>query len=214
MKLKYYLRGLGIGIAVTALVLTLAGGGKESLTDEEIIARAKELGMVESVTLSQLADGKTSEEVSEDISEMSSEEDSENAISEAEDASLVTSEEAEVSEEIGSEITEGTSDTETSEETDSEENTSESASEMTSEANSESQTSEIIDEYVIVEVGAGDGSDTVSRKLEALGMVEDAMMYDDFLCANGYDKILQTGKHEIPRTADWDMIAEILAGRQ
>lgn len=213
MKLKYYLRGLGIGIAVTALVLTLAGGGKESLTDEEIIARAKELGMVESVTLSQLADGKTSEEVSEDISEMSSEEDSENAISEAEDASLVTSEEAEVSEEIGSEITEGTSDTETSEETDSEENTSESASEMTSEANSESQTSEIIDEYVIVEVGAGDGSDTVSRKLEALGMVEDAMMYDDFLCANGYDKILQTGKHEIPRTADWDMIAEILAGR-
>lgn len=213
MKLKYYLRGLGIGIAVTALVLTLAGGGKESLTDEEIIARAKELGMVESVTLSQLADGKTSEEVSEDISEMSSEEDSENAISEGEDASLVTSEEAEVSEEIGSENTEGASDTETSEETDSEENTSESDSEVTTEANSESQTSEIIDEYVIVEVGAGDGSDTVSRKLEALGMVEDAMMYDDFLCANGYDKILQTGKHEIPRTADWDMIAEILAGR-
>jgi len=214
MKLKYYLRGLGIGIAVTALVLTLAGGGKESLTDEEIIARAKELGMVESVTLSQLADDNTSEEVSEDISEMSSEEDSENAISEGEDASLVTSEEAEVSEEIVSENTEGTSDTETSEETDSEENTSESDSEVTSEANSESQTSEIIDEYVIVEVGAGDGSDTVSRKLEALGMVEDAMMYDDFLCANGYDKILQTGKHEIPRTADWDMIAEILAGRQ
>lgn len=210
MKLKYYLRGLGIGIAVTALVLALAGGGKESLTDEEIIARAKELGMVESVTLSQLADDNTSEEVSEDISE----EDSENVTSEGEDASLVTSEEAEVSEEIGSENTEGTSDTETSEETDSEENTSESDSEVTSEANSESQTSEVIDEYVIVEVGAGDGSDTVSRKLEALGMVEDAMMYDDFLCANGYDKILQTGAHEIPRTADWDTIAEILAGRQ
>lgn len=214
MKLKYYLRGLGIGIAVTALVLALAGGGKESLTDEEIIARAKELGMVESVTLSQLADGKTSEEVAEDISEMSSEEGSENITSEGEDSSLENSESEEVSEEIGSENTEGTSDTETSEETDSEENTSESDSEVTSEANSETQTSEVIDEYVIVEVGAGDGSDTVSRKLEALGMVEDAMMYDDFLCANGYDKILQTGKHEIPRTADWDMIAEILAGRQ
>jgi len=210
MKLKYYLRGLGIGIAVTALVLTLAGGGKESLTDEEIIARAKELGMVESVTLSQLADDKTNEEVSEDISE----EDSENVTSEGEDASLVTSEDVEASEESGSENTEGASDTETSEENDSEENTSESDSEVTSEANSESQTSEVIDEYVIVEVGAGDGSDTVSRKLEALGMVEDAMMYDDFLCANGYDKILQTGAHEIPRTADWDTIAEILAGRQ
>lgn len=214
MKLKYYLRGLGIGIAVTALVLALAGGGKESLTDEEIIARAKELGMVESVTLSQLGDDKTSEEVSEDTSEISSEDDSENVTSEGEDASLVTSEDVETSEENGSENTEGTSDEETSEKTDSEENTSESASEVTSEVNSETQTSEVIDEYVIVEVGSGDGSDTVSRKLEALGMVEDAKMYDDFLCANGYDKILQTGAHEIPRTADWDTIAEILAGRQ
>ncbi len=213
MKLKYYLRGLGIGIAVTALVLALAGGGKESLTDEEIIARAKELGMVESVTLSQLADDKTSEEVSEDTSEISSEAGSENVTSEGEDTSLVTSENDGVSEENSSETTEETSDTESSEESDSEENTSESSSEVTSEANSELQTSEVIDEYVIVEVGAGDGSDTVSRKLETLGMVEDAEMYDDFLCANGYDKILQTGVHEIPRTADWDMIAEILAGR-
>ena len=213
MKLKYYLRGLGIGIAVTALVLALAGSGKESLTDEEIIARAKELGMVESVTLSQLAEDKTSEEVSEDISAMSSEEVSENVTSEGEDASLAISENEEVSEVNSSENAQGTSGAETYEESNSEENASESTSEETSEVNFETQTSEVIDEYVIVEVGAGDGSDTVSRKLEALGMVEDAQMYDDFLCANGYDKILQTGVHEIPRTADWDTIAEILAGR-
>ena len=90
---------------------------------------------------------------------------------------------------------------------------SEDISEESSEDVSETPSEEDIDEYVIVEIGAGDGSDTVSRKLEALGMVEDARMYDDFLCGNGYDKILQTGVHEIPRTADWDMIAEILAGR-
>ena len=49
MKLKYYLRGLGIGMAVTAIVLSLsfAGRGKE-LSDAEIIARAKELGYAES----------------------------------------------------------------------------------------------------------------------------------------------------------------------
>ena len=42
MKLKYYLRGLGIGIAVTALVmgLALAGNTKQSMTDEEIKERA------------------------------------------------------------------------------------------------------------------------------------------------------------------------------
>lgn len=202
MKLKYYLRGLGIGIAVTALVLALAGGGKESLTDEEIKARARELGMVESVTLSQL----TSENVSEDISEEVSEEISEDIPDEnAEDGNS----EGEGTSENVSEITSE----DVSQEPSSEAENSENASEETSEANSETQSSEVIDEYVIIEVGPGDGSDTVSVKLEEAGMVEDAQMYDDFLCANGYDKILQTGVHEIPRTADWDMIAEILAGR-
>lgn len=198
MKLKYYLRGLGIGIAVTAAVLMLTGGNKESLTDEEIIARAKELGMVESVTLSQLSseNQETSQDVSEEaVSEEVSQGDSE-AISEEE--SQVSSEEN-TSEEVSEEVSE----TESSEE----------ASEEVSQEPSQNPTSEVIDEYVIIEVGAGDGSDAVSVKLEAAGMVEDAQMYDDFLCANGYDKILQTGVHEIPRTADWDTIAEILAGR-
>ena len=49
MKLKFYLRGLGIGIAVTALVmgLALSKDTKESMTDEEIRERAEQLGMVE-----------------------------------------------------------------------------------------------------------------------------------------------------------------------
>jgi len=45
MKLKYYLMGLGIGIFITTLVLSV-GNRKETLSDEEIIARARELGMV------------------------------------------------------------------------------------------------------------------------------------------------------------------------
>lgn len=45
MKLKYYLMGLGIGIFITTLVLSI-GNKKEKLSDEEIIARARELGMV------------------------------------------------------------------------------------------------------------------------------------------------------------------------
>lgn len=200
MKLKYYLRGLGIGIAVTAAVLMLAGGGKENLTDEEIIARAKELGMVESVTLSQLSSETESESVSEEELAETSGQDS------IEDVSENISEDEGVS----------NSETDTSEVTS--ENNSEAVSDSSSEVaseedNSQEETSEEVEEFVIIEVGSGDGSDTVSVKLEAAGLVEDAQMYDDFLCANGYDKILQTGAHEIPKTADWDMIAEILAGR-
>ena len=47
MKLKYYLRGLGIGIIITTLVLMIASSGhKTELTDAEIIARAEALGMI------------------------------------------------------------------------------------------------------------------------------------------------------------------------
>lgn len=52
MERKYYLRGLGIGIAVTALIMGIAASGNRTMTDEEVIARAKELGMVENTLLS------------------------------------------------------------------------------------------------------------------------------------------------------------------
>ena len=52
MKLKYYLRGLGIGMAVTALILGISFSGRQgqevqTLTDEQIRERASELGRSE-----------------------------------------------------------------------------------------------------------------------------------------------------------------------
>ncbi len=55
MKLKYYLRGLGIGILVTALIMGFTTRDSRPLTDAEIKAVAAELGMVESDSL-RLAD--------------------------------------------------------------------------------------------------------------------------------------------------------------
>lgn len=47
MKLKYYLRGLSIGIIVTVIIMMISfAGRKETLTDEEIMLRAKTLGMI------------------------------------------------------------------------------------------------------------------------------------------------------------------------
>lgn len=56
MKRKFYLRGLGIGILVTAVIMGIASGRNRQMTDEEIKARAKELGMVESTVLSNIVD--------------------------------------------------------------------------------------------------------------------------------------------------------------
>ena len=47
MKLKYYLRGMGIGIIVTTIILTISFSQREvEISDAEVIARASELGMV------------------------------------------------------------------------------------------------------------------------------------------------------------------------
>lgn len=56
MKLKYYIRGLGIGIIITTIVLSI-GKWMDKPSDKEIIARARELGMV------------MKEEISKDITE-------------------------------------------------------------------------------------------------------------------------------------------------
>ena len=46
MKLKYYLRGLGIGILVTAVIMGVTQGSrKETLSDREIRERAAALGV-------------------------------------------------------------------------------------------------------------------------------------------------------------------------
>lgn len=45
LKLKYYMRGIGIGIILTTLLLSI-GNPKQKLTDQEVITKAQELGMV------------------------------------------------------------------------------------------------------------------------------------------------------------------------
>lgn len=51
MKLKYYLRGLGLGIVVTAIIMSIVSSKNRKMTDAEIIARAKQLGLIESTVL-------------------------------------------------------------------------------------------------------------------------------------------------------------------
>lgn len=46
-RLKYYLRALGVGIIVTALLMGYSQKGQTRMTDEEIRQRAAELGMTE-----------------------------------------------------------------------------------------------------------------------------------------------------------------------
>lgn len=211
MKIRYYLRGLGLGILVTAIFFMVSGKNSQPMSDEMIKARAKELGMSESVVLSELS---TEEETTEEnTTEITTNE--EVTTEQVEEETTVTEET--VSEEPVSEETEA--EETSSEEAVSEESTEEtvvevaSQSSSTQEAEPESETPENTasnTEPVTITVNRGEGSDTVSRRLQEAGLVADAYEYDKYLMANGYDKRIGAGEHVIPAGATWEDIAKTL----
>ncbi|WP_406544390.1 hypothetical protein [Pseudobutyrivibrio sp.] len=80
MRLKYYIRGLGAGILLATILLSVSfffGGGykNKELSDEEIIARAEKLGMVmeekDSKEDTEKTDSETSEEDAGTVDELS-----------------------------------------------------------------------------------------------------------------------------------------------
>ena len=54
MKIRYYLRGLGLGILFTAVFFLIGGSSKQTMSDEMIKERAKELGMIENTVLADI----------------------------------------------------------------------------------------------------------------------------------------------------------------
>ena len=208
MKLKYYLRGLGIGILITTVILSLAGIGRKNMTDEEVVKRAKELGMVESTLLSDLPDQTKVEEVRPTEPETPEPETSlQPETSEQENsAEPETSEPETLEPEVSPEPEESASTPETPvapEETPV-------APEETPVSSEDGNPDTPAGETVTLVIGRGESSTTVSKNLQKAGIVEDAAAFDRFLCNNGYDKKIITGTYEIPYGASEEEIAKII----
>ena len=203
MKLKYYLRGLGIGILVTTVILSLAGVGRKNMTDEEVVKRAKELGMVESTLLSDLPDQTKTDEVRPTEPGISLQPET----SEPENSAEPETSEPETSEpEVSPEPEETASTPETPvapEETPV-------APEETPVSPEDGNPDTPAGETVTLVIGRGESSTTVSKNLKKAGIVEDAAAFDRFLCNNGYDKKIITGTYEIPYGASEEEIAKII----
>lgn len=196
MKLRYYMRGLGIGILVTAILMGVTIDGKtEKLTDDEIMTRAEALGMerkYESTVLSESVPEKEPEAVSQNAVEkelLVNEPESEEVVSEE----TITKEDTEEPESVEEPEREEIEETSGGEESDTQE--------------------EAPAETVQITVQGGDGSQTVARKLAEAGLVADAKSYDKYLCSKGYDKRICTGKHTIPVGASEEEIAKIITSR-
>lgn len=207
MKLKYYLRGLGIGILITTVILSLAGIGRKNMTDEEVVKRAKELGMVESTLLSDLPDQTKAEEVRPTEPETPEPETSlqpetsEQEISAEPEAGPgpETSEPETLEPEVSSEPEESASTPETP-----------VAPKETPVSPEDGNPDTPAGETVTLVIGRGESSTTVSKNLQKAGIVEDAAAFDRFLCNNGYDKKIITGTYEIPYGASEEEITKII----
>ena len=207
MKLKYYLRGLGIGILVTTVILSLAGVGRKNMTDEEVVKRAKELGMVESTLLSDLPDQTKTDEVRPTEPGISLQPET----SEPEE-STSTPETPAAPEETTTtpETPAAPEETTTTPETPAAPEETPVAPEETPVSPEDGNPDIPAGETVTLVIGRGESSTTVSKNLKKAGIVEDAAAFDRFLCNNGYDKKIITGTYEIPYGASEEEIAKII----
>lgn len=201
MNLKYYLRGLGIGIIVTALIMGITAGRKEPLSDAEIKERAKALGMVEeeNTLLKDLEDQAAKEDAPEPVE---TEDMQEAATPEASEAQEESAEPEEMQEAATPEAPEVQEESPQPEET----------VQPDAEPEEENQDDQGTQGSVTIQIARGDGSYTVSKKLEEAGLVESATAYDQFLYQNGYDKKIRAGSVEIPAGAADEQIARIICG--
>ena len=192
MKLKYYLRGLGIGILVTAVIMGVTQGSrKETLSDREIRERAAALGMVEPGN--SLADLEAAETP---------------AATEIPEA-IETPAATEIPEAIE---TPAATETPEAAETPAATEAPAATPEVTARPTQKPAEEEEGSSYTF-EIQAGDSSYQVAYRLQQAGFVADARDFDNYLCSKGYDRKLKTGSYEIPETATEEEISEILCGR-
>ena len=198
MRLKYYLRGLGLGIIFAVFIMMVGYRNHgSSMSDSEIIEKAKALGMVET----------------EDSSGMKSDKKTDNKIDEKSDKKTDTSEpdttiadtSAAEDTQIGTDNTDadniaGTADADT---------TAPSDVAATDSAASDTAQPQQNTTFTVT-VGSGDTCRMIAERLQAAGIIDDAEKFRAYMGQKGVDQFIADGSHEIPYGASYDDIINIL----
>lgn len=187
MKLKYYLRGLGIGIIITTIILSIASGkDSKSMSDEEVVARASELGMVMEEKNDGLFGANTESTETEETQ---------------------TSQTKEARTEVKETETQETESKETeSRESETEVKETESGEPQTEEKQTEETE---VETYTLV-VQPGEVCRNVCEKLAAAGIVDDAEVLRKYLSEKNIADFISVGTYEVPMNASMEDIAAIL----
>ncbi|MBP3703073.1 MAG: hypothetical protein J6I65_04715 [Lachnospiraceae bacterium] len=190
MKKKYFLRGLGIGIIVTALLLCIFY--RKHMTDMAVIEKAKQLGMV-------------FPEKAEEITPA--------AIAAPAEPNVV--QETKVPEQTAApKVTTSPKPTEPPETTTNPEATKPpkkaNSAKASSEKKEETSKKKLSAKSVTIKVVSGMDSSRVAKKLQEAGIIKSASELDSYLVKNGYANRIVIGSHKIPKNAGYKEIAKIL----
>ena len=228
MNVKSYLKGIGVGMIVASLILIIAGN-MNKVSDEEVIARAKELGYVQSTTVTQpeVADNTSSN------TEQNKIEDSEKVeLTENNDANIdnqtvdVSTTDNANAEDKATDANADSSTIESSNadnaiETVNSDNASEKANVTNNDATVSDNTDKTVEtdkpsttstETIKVEIRSGMSSESAALAVKNAGLVESDTEFNKYLCSEGYDKRLRVGSFDIPNDADFETIAKSLCG--
>ncbi len=230
MKLKFYLRGLGVGLIVGALLTGVFYSGGGELSDEEIKERAARLGMIEDTVLTS---GLSEEENSvteqqennsaESSLEDSSEEDTVSEPTESDINDLTENEDSLITEEQQTLPANATDSDDVITVTGNDEEIIDASGKDEGNTNSTGQTDEnnIVETedgeaYVItdrtVAIPGGSGSDTVAQILEDAGLIDSASSFNRYLIDRGLDRKIRSGTFHIPEGVDYEGVAKAITG--
>lgn len=201
MKLKYYLRGMGIGIIVTTVILMIvfALHKNETLTDDQIRERAAALGMVMPDALSDSE--KLSDPVEDDGNDTASDEAA--ASDQKDEADAQTP--AAKPQTNGKDTSQNVGKSDQADQTDK--------SDQTDQADKSDKNNVETIEQVELSIVGGEYSDDVCKKLKRAGVIDDADDFNKYLSEGGYDSLIQPGTYIIPKDADYDTIIKMITER-
>ncbi len=196
MKLKYYLRGMGIGIIITTLILIIAFSihKNDTVQQEEPKQEAASKTVAEAQNSTQIpidTETETEPATEQNNTEQADTQKTTEKQKENETSVVSASTEEKESEEKASE--QKTSETKSSEEKTSEKNTPAAATEK-----------------VRFEVGGGEYSDVICKRLLQAGLIDDADAFNKFLIQKDYDNLILPGVYDIPKGATYEEIAALL----
>lgn len=202
MNLKYYLRGIGVGILFTAVVMSVAFRilpGKE-LSDAQIKERASKLGMVDADSTDPLKDLLSTPTATEAPSETPAVTETPAATetpapTETPEATKTPSSEGTQSPSDTSKEAEGTKDT-----ADKNSNTQPSSGENTTDEK----------EAIEITITKGMTSEKVSKLLKEKGIIEDSDAFNQYLVINNYTRSIRVGKYQFKTYAPYKDITDMI----